>query len=402
MKMKKSEKMHSERGHFVVLCGASFATSAARWGPPHSCPQLPPVTVRLSFTPVHCTSRAPGSSKNFNGERSPEDSANSDSVATLFLSTPSGQASPTSFPTSGISPEDSASLDSAAALHFAVRRIPETNRLDDSCGGCRGTVLRNPRRPSFNNRLCDYCLFLLCWSCHLLWTKKIQLHQRTLRIPMLSRHCTSQSQQVELPQLALQQLQQQRWVVSQALGPKDRASPEGTASSTTISGTSTNSLKPPARCGLSSKTRTLLPTALPKTNNCLEPKHEHTSLAHQICPSQFPGQNFDAYQLNLPFISDTNIGLLRTSAGLWPPEIFVNLILPSRNPKHLRVDVPHLSDPRSGLQLIFAADEVGVFFLRCLEPQISEDGLESDSLRGSFHQRTVLRFSAGQCYRRLS
>ena len=70
-------------------------------------------------------------------------------------------------------------------------------------------------------------------------------------------------------------------------------------------------------------------------------------------------------------------------------------VVPNRllNPKQLHVDVPHLSDLDPACNS-FCRRRVGVHFHRCLETQ--------DSLRGSFHQHTVLRFSSGQCYRRLS
>ena len=52
--------------------------------------------------------------------------------------------------------------------------------------------LRNLKRPSFSNRPCICCSF--GWSCHLLWTKKIQHLRATLRVLILSWRCASQSQ----------------------------------------------------------------------------------------------------------------------------------------------------------------------------------------------------------------
>ena len=51
----------------------------------------------------------------------------------------------------------------------------------------------------------------LCWSCRPLWTKKIQHRRETLRILILSKHCSLQSQKAELQKQAFRLLQRRRW-----------------------------------------------------------------------------------------------------------------------------------------------------------------------------------------------
>ena len=132
------------------------------------------------------------------GQASPS-SASSDPVAALHIATPRGRASPTDFTTSRNSPEDSVSSDFVDALHIAnpggrasptdfatSGNSPERYARWLSCR-CASQSLEAELQPQ-TLRL----PFRLCWSCHLL-TEKSQLHRKTLRILILSRHCSSVS-----------------------------------------------------------------------------------------------------------------------------------------------------------------------------------------------------------------
>ena len=148
----------------------------------------------------------------------------------MCFAIPKGRASTTDFAT-----VVSTAVAAVVALYFAItgsrasptsptnfathvlcnpKRTSFNNRLCDccidSCGGCRGTVLCNHRKPSFTNfanKLCDSCA---------LQSQKDELQQQTLRLLYrqlwrLSWHCTLQSQEAELHQLRQQTLRLMYW-----------------------------------------------------------------------------------------------------------------------------------------------------------------------------------------------
>ena len=159
------------------------------------------------------------------GPFSPRDTASSDSVMALRCAIPKGRASSTVFATA-----EASALIVPLVLHQEGpsfnRRHCEFRILSWRCG------LRHEEAGLHQQSL--RLLQRWRWSC-LFLAKETQLHQKTVRFWISSRHSALQFQEAEFRQQTLQLLWRRRWAARKTL-----LSPGGTASSTTIFGTSTN------------------------------------------------------------------------------------------------------------------------------------------------------------------